>query len=303
VNVLRIAWRVSRLELLIVLGAGFVLATASVLFALVLNGANPGCINVGTSDGCFDRRYFDLAYYGEWFQVAYWLFPGVAGALLGVIVAGREIETGTAQFSWSLALSRPRWLLERSVATAFPLLGILVVLAATSQIVWSAAHPGLSPDASLSGFGARGASVIVRGIVVYCVAVLVGAIVGRVLPAFLVAAAVVVPLTLFGVGLATLGMVPVALDVSSSGGISGGPLVLDELYRAPDGALVTWEEATALAPPNVDVGEWVYDQRVAVGIPGNRYPEVLLRETAWLAAISAASSTVALAVVRRRRLR
>jgi hypothetical protein len=303
VSALRIAWRVSRLELLIALGAGFVLGSASVLFALVLNAANPGCIDVGSGEGCFDRRFFDLAYYAEGFQVAYWLFPGVAGALLGVLVVGREVETGTAQFSWSLALSRRHWLLERGVATAVPLLGIFVVLAVTSQIVWSAAHPGITPDASLSGFGARGVSVVVRGIFVYSVAVLVGAIVGRVLPAFLVAAAVVVPLTFFGIGLGTLGMIPQALEVSSSGRISGEPLVLDELYRAPDGALVTWEEAAAFAPPDVDVGEWVYDRKVAMGIPGTRYPEAQLREMAWLAALSVASSIVAVGVVRRRRAR
>ena len=302
-SALRIAWRVSRLESLMVLGAGLVLLAASILFALLLNGVNPGCIDVGSEQGCFDRRYFDLAYYAEGFQVAYWVFPGAAGALLGVLVAGREVETGTAQFSWSLALSRSRWLLERSIATVLPLLGILVCLAVTSQLVWAAAHPGLSPEASLSGFGARGASVIVRGIFVYCVAVLVGAIIGRVLPAFLVAAAVIVPLTLFGVGLGTLGMTPQALEVSSSGRISGDPLVLDERYRAPDGALVSWEEMAALAPPDVDAGEWVYDHRVAIGISGTRYPEVLLREIAWLGAFSAASSIVALGVVRRRRPR
>ncbi len=298
---LRIAWRVGRIELAMVLASGIVLASGSVLWALVLNSANPGCIDVGSGTGCFDRAFLGLASYSAGFELANRLYPGLAGALLGVIVVGREIEVGTAQFSWSVALSRPRWLIERGVATALPFLGVLVILSVTSVVIWSAAHPGVRADASLPGFGTRGPSVVARGIASYCMAILIGAALARVLPAFLAAAFVALPIALLGLGLATVGITPEALDVLSPPRVVGEPLVLDERYRAPDGSLVSWEDAVALAPQGVSADEWAYQRSVAVGIPGTRYPEVALRELAWMAGLSAASAAGAMWLVSRRR--
>ena len=115
----------------------------------------------------------------------------VIGAFLGVPIVARELERGTTRLAWSLAPSRWRWLAMR----ALPVLAIIVVLAfvagAAVDRFFGASVQGEDPAASFTLYGARGGLLAARAAFIFGVAVVVGAVIGRALPALIVTALIV----------------------------------------------------------------------------------------------------------------
>ena len=161
---LRLAWRMQRWEMSLLVGAALVLTVA----ALILPS---------TEGGGGDPRMIVL------FLTL--VGPILIGSVLGVGLVAAEVEHGTAQVAWSLARSRLRWLFIR----AWPLsaVGVLVCL------VLGAAAARLMDETSPSNIfmaAMRGPIVALHLLSALAVATLVGAVLRRVVPALLVAIAV-----------------------------------------------------------------------------------------------------------------
>ena len=115
--------------------------------------------------------------------------PFVVGLVGGIPIVARELETGTAQTAWFLSASRLRWL----VGTALPVLALLGAAIAFAAVAGSVL--GLSqPGADVLHSTGQGPIVIVRAFATFGIGLLLGSIVGRSLPAFLIGVVVCVGL-------------------------------------------------------------------------------------------------------------
>jgi hypothetical protein len=229
-----------------------------------------------------------------------------AGLFLGVPIVARELERGTVRLAWSLAPSRWRWF----VARAIPILVVLIVLTFAAGVaadrLFAASTPG-APGVDLSrsfdGYGARGGLLASRAVFVFAVSVVVGSVVGRALPALIVAA-LVAWIGLFG-GIKVHERilqgeaVAVPSDQDFNGGGSSGDMFIDQKFVLPDGTLVGWTYFNGSDPFDQN-GNPLYPM-VSMVIPGERYRSVETREALVLAGGSLAGLALAAFVVSRRR--
>jgi ABC-type transport system involved in multi-copper enzyme maturation permease subunit len=241
------------------------------------------------------------------------ILPLFAGLFLGVPVVAREIEGGTAAATWALAGSRARWLAGRLLPLIALISIALALLAIASELLWQGREPW-SVFPNFRDVGLHGPGLVARGIATLGLALLAGAILGRVLPAVIVG--VVLCFVLFvgwqmafaAWGQAVAEVQPMSnasenIEEAVPGGTSMSQGVL-----TPDGRFLYDWEAVELAPPGVDSSEWLFgaavdDGYVPVmrGIPGTAYPQWALIETVGFGVIGLASLALAFPVVDRRR--
>jgi len=116
------------------------------------------------------------------------ILPLVAGVLLGVPLVGSEIETRTATIAWSLGPSRRRWLLVRLAILGVGLAAVLALPSLAADVLEAQRPPNYDPaTATLVDFGLRGPVVVARGLAVFAIGVGCGLVLGRQLPAVIVA--------------------------------------------------------------------------------------------------------------------
>jgi hypothetical protein len=225
-----------------------------------------------------------------------------AGLFLGVPVVARELERGTARLAWSLAPSRMRWFLAR-------MLPILVVLAVITYLAGIAAERYVAATTtesdlgnSFTNFGFRGLLIASRAVFVFAVGVAVGSIIGRALPAVILAA-VIATIGLAGgerVHQMILASEAVAIPMDpNNNNPSPSDLYIDQKFVLPDGSLVDYGYFGGADP---------YDQNgmpkypvVMLVVPGERYRFVETREALALGGGSLAALVFAGFVVSRRR--
>jgi hypothetical protein len=125
------------------------------------------------------------------------LLPLAVGLFLGVGLVAREIEGGTAPTVWALARSRSHWLAGRLLAPVTIVVLLLAALAISSDVLWAGREPW-SPALRFGDAGLHGPVIVAKGLAALGLAMLAGAVVGRMLPAVIVAAALAVVLYLGG---------------------------------------------------------------------------------------------------------
>ena len=237
-------------------------------------------------------------------QVLLFAVPFLLAVLTGVAIVGREVERGTARLAWSLAPSRATWFAGRLL----PLLGAVAAVGLLTGLAGdrlsASMIPGTNPWASLADFGSRGVDLAARVVFAFAVAVLVGAALGRALPALLVATIVI----FLGLGggssvdgrILASEAVPV---VSATNYYDPANLTYDSGFMAPDGTYVIYDAMLQLYPQPTDPNApwnppYPPAQRI---VPGTRYPFVVGREVAVLVAGALAALGLAFALVRRAR--
>ncbi len=245
------------------------------------------------------------------------------GLVLGVPLVAREIEHGTADLAWSLGPSRTRWLLPRAVTVAAVVVALLAVLAIASDILASAILPDLNLAADFTWYGQRGVLLVMRGLLALGIGLAVGAMLGRQLPALLLA--IIATVAIFVV-------INVAMDrwlmsdataarfAFTNQGISFvGSRSLGGFFQVPSGEILTSDE---LAARGVDVDNLVWDdergefyasaadraaKRNLIGwhvdllVPGSKYPVAVKKESLLLGIVAAAGAGLAFGIVQRRR--
>jgi hypothetical protein len=306
----RITLRLHRFELISFGAALGGLALASALATLYVASLRPGPGCLALTDtmpaGCqqaFEAYSNASQWLGGVLLTPLLLVTYAVGLFLGVPLVARELERGTVRLAWSLAPSRWGWYLGRMI----PVLIVLVVLtfaagAAIDQF-FAASRPGFDIANSFDSYGLRGGLLASRAVVIFGVAVMVGSIIGRVLPSVIIAALVAT------IGLTGIGQVhqellkreAIVVDQGEEGvGIDDGDLWIDSKFRLPDGTLVGWEYFGDQGPVFDEQGNPQYPQ-VNLVIPGERYRFVEAREALALAGASLLALLLAAAVVLRRR--
>jgi hypothetical protein len=312
----RLAFKMQRLELLLFVAAAVLLTVASLLIAWGASEARASfdaCFQAAGSDaGCATSPSLnDFSMWGGFTRIGAFITPFALGLFLGVPVVAREIEGRTAGIAWTLSRSRIRWLIQR----VLPVLVVVIVLAAAvgigSEFVTRAnPYADFAANPGFADYTARGWMLPVRALVVFVLAIAVGAMVPRQLPALLLAGAVT--LALF-VGL-TIGMDvwmtaearPMPFNESSRfGPFSDGPRIFDVAYREDaTGKVISmndfYNQHGDVALPDGESNPPGFTQ-VAIGIPGDQYWTWALRESAVLGALALVGGGLATFVVTRRR--
>jgi hypothetical protein len=228
------------------------------------------------------------------------------GTLLGTTAIASEIESGTIQTAWWLDRRRSRWFLTRVLALGGLALALALVLAVVSHWFQSVRQPYFDPGASFDSYRFRGAVLLGVGLGAFGVSLFFGSLVGRTLPAIVLAVAT----TLVLVGLAHVVAFPnlaervlLDLDPRASAWPHQG---LETRYEAPDGTILTLDMARAASPVDPakqEFWDWLSAtfRPVPFGYPGSFYWAVALRELGLWVGSSAAFTAAAWLVVRRRR--
>ncbi len=308
----RITLRLHRFEIvaLTLLTALGVIATLVMAARLDAVGFGAHCneaMRVGTAvpaDCEFKmNQFYEIVYQAGTVSAFSIIAPFVAALLLGVAVVGREIERGTTRLAWALTPSRLRWFLQRFLPVLLVVGGGAFVLGIAADRLLAATEPGLDPANAFAKFGWRGAILAARVAFVLALAVLVGAVMGRALPALIVAGILA--------GAAVTGGTLVHGKILESEAVviedgQVGDHYIDQMFRLPDGRYVGWDEIEQYDPPPteaemIDGAEWPTMPQVTFGVPGSRYREVELREVGALAGGSLVALLITAVVIQRRR--
>jgi len=300
---LRLGCKQLRFELLAIGGFMAALGIGLVLLALRIRGADlAACSGFDQPGDCDARRaavdgLVGLVVIGHLLSA---IIPVFGALVLGVSVAAREIERGTALLAWSLSVSRVRWLASRSLV-----LGIMVLTASwllawlDEAVVRSGAVVELS--STFEAADLRAPVVAARALAAFALAVLAGALLGRSLPALLISIALAA-MTALGIakamdGWATWQARPLEPDRASAA------RVVDTYWRLADGRVLTRDEFLALggfaaSPSNPGAGEVA---PVPIGVDGARVGEYVAVQSSLLAVAGGLALAASAFVVERRR--
>ena len=227
------------------------------------------------------------------------------GLFLGVPIVGREIERGTTRLAWSLGPSRWRWFLTRVLPITLVVLVSTFLAGIAMDRVFASVNTNQDLTQSFSGYGARGGLLASRALFIFGVAVVAGAILGRALPAVIVAA--LVALIALGAGenfyqgvILRGEAVPVLMTEGFYGSGDQG-LYFDTLWQLPDGTLVGYQYFGDNGPPyDPETGIPTYPQYQLI-VPGSQYRWVEGREAVALGGATIVALLLAGAIVQRRR--
>jgi hypothetical protein len=306
----RLAFAMQRMEPLLLFGAAGAVVVASLVIAWQTNEAR------AAFDACFKASppgtncptspsLNDLSLWGGFARLGGMLTPFALGLFLGVPVVAREIEGRTAGIAWTLSRSRLRWLVQR-VAPVLVMVVVVAALVGLSGEVLARTNPFAEHrlDPGFADYGSRGVLLPVRAATVLLLAIAMGALMPRQLPALLLAGAATLGLFVA----LTIGMEawmrteaqPIGMDQVEK----SGARVVDVAYRVDQsGMVISMIEFTNrygdVATPDGGAPEGFTE--VAIGIPGDQYGLWVLRESAVLAALALTSAGLAALIVQRKR--
>lgn len=220
--------------------------------------------------------------FGEIVQMVLSATPYILAALCGVSVVGRDLERGTARLAWSLAPSRARWFVGRTVPVLLAVAALSFMAAVAMDRVTAATQPGVDTANGFILFGGRGVVLAARAVFVFTIAVLSGAWLGRALPALLLAI-VVASMGLAGGTWAHDKILAGEAIVIPGEQYNQENLTFNSGFVAPDGRFIGWDEMNQIDPMPQDGSNWVPRYPPAqLDVPGSRYRFVEARETVVL---------------------
>jgi hypothetical protein len=191
------------------------------------------------------------------------ILPFAAGLIAGVPVVGRELELRTAQTAWALAASRRRWF-ARQLWPILVVFGLVMAFTAAAASAFEATRAAWFLGV-LDYLGFHGPLLVARTLAAFGLGLIAGAVLGRTLPALIVGALLSIGL-LFLVSTARQGWIEaqprVELDYAAASTPTFRGMWSDQAWRAPDGRLVSHNDAMSLAPRDgeIDPFDWLSDQ-------------------------------------------
>lgn len=312
-----LAWRLHRWELAAVALACLALGGVSAYLAIEMRLMLASCAG-GSIGGipCASPFVFQEIHGGtvSLLVTLAGVLPFAVGIVLGVPMVARELEHRTAQIAWPLAGSRLRWLGWRAAPVAIAAVILVSVPAFAVDQMLRARWP--QDDVGFLEYGMHGVPLVMRATLALAIGLGIGAVIGRLLPALLVGAVLSVAVAV-GLNLAvalwvtpdelattTEQMLEETFDVNARLGVR--PVSTE--YRMPDGTLIGDEEAEAILEAAYEAAgasepdRATLPQLVIYEIPAHRYPDVVLRESVAMTAVTVLVFGAAALVVRRRRV-
>jgi len=272
---LRLAWRMQRWELGLLIGSG--LALTAVALALPSLG----------EAGIGDQRMLVL-----FLTVA---GPVLIGSVLGIGIVARDVEFGTARIFWSLSANRFRWIWLRlwPIALVGGVIGVLLGAA-------SARLMDLTSPSDIFTFQMRGPVVALHFIIAAAIAMLVGSVIRRVLPSLLIALTMTAGIFV-AEGVLLQSWLHDQAELVAFAERTAEPVlaVLEHEFAtiAADGTLVVSQPQCTTQAECMDVYEAITP--VMLVVPGDAYWPLLAFESALALGTVAASMMVTTAITRR----
>jgi hypothetical protein len=277
---------------------------------LLAYGIPAECFVRAAAASCIDRQPDLKAYYesaqgafGILAVAAVMLFPAVCGVFFGLAVVGKELDQGTTTFAWSIGPSRRRWLLQRVVPIGLSIFVMCLAVGAIADALEQLRAPGTDPNGSLAMLGTRGPVIGAQAIAYFGIALLVGAVIGRILPALLLTCVLV--LAAF-VGITILTDAFLSTETVLIYGVDGGVpgRVVDFMIQSPEGDVMTWQQAYdryGEAALDSEEGPSATFRTVLRVNPPELYPFAVARMFVLYAALGLVAVVLSFAVVERRR--
>jgi hypothetical protein len=233
------------------------------------------------------------------------LLPAFLGLLLGIAIVGKEIDQGSTTFAWSVGPSRRRWLASRAlpVAAAIVIAGLSV--GALGDWLEALRDPGSDPWRSFGHLGLRGPVMGAAGLAFFGLALLVGSMVGRVLPALLIALALVMAT---GIGVTLLSDKALETETvlvhGEDGGVPGR--AVGYFIQVPTGEILSMSDAYDRYGQQMDEAfeteGGTADFRTVLSVnPAELYPWAVARLVILYAVLGLVAIVLTFAVVERRR--
>ena len=306
----RLFWRTARFEILAGLGVSLALTLAMLATANQLDAVRASaCAGLRS---CDDAAFTDvLITFSEPLRFGASLIPLIIGLLYGPTLVAHELEARSAPFAWALVRSRVRWLVWRAWPALLLVVLLLVGPALAADRLEAASFPQFDPAQNAYDIGSRGDLLVLRGLAAFAIGLAAGVVLGRTLPAILLAGA----LSIVALGLAAsvrplwLPREVVSLDEVNQE-TPAVPLAVTLGVVMPDGRLLTNAEAIPLRPPDAKELDspgydlWLFHsgaRRAYLGISGTHVREVERREGAASGAVAILGFLVALLAIRHRR--
>jgi hypothetical protein len=226
--------------------------------------------------------------------------PFVIGVILGVPIAGREIESGTAPLAWTLAESRTRWLMARLIRVAPVVIMLLIPPALAAELLEARIQPLIDPASSFIDWGSRGLPLLGYGLAAFGIGVTAGMLTGRTLPALIVAAVLCLLLQNGAHPALRRVLAPLAVPGAPAGALTArADLVMRVEAFDADGQLIDDVQGW-LATHRLDLQAGRGPRVVLYVIPGADYPRVTLIEGALLSLGAATAVGASLLIINRR---
>ena len=204
-----LTWKMHRFEVVAALALMGVIAISALVVAGHITGLgiDASCWPRDENDNYATRACDDAMqlYWGisggeaQMVRLALAFIGPVVGLLLGVPVVARELELRTTSLAWSLEGRRSRWLLSRALPMLAGALAGFAVLAAAGSMLFDSMR-SVDDWPYLHELGSSGVALVARGVMAFGIALLAGAVIGRTMPALIVAAVVVLAWGLGGLG-------------------------------------------------------------------------------------------------------
>ncbi|HTC86611.1 MAG TPA: hypothetical protein VK656_07890 [Candidatus Acidoferrum sp.] len=301
---IRITLRLHRFELVTLVLATLVTIAAAFLVASVLDGIDiaKACLpdaNASVGPLCEKARQdFNDISYGQGSQVELLLnlLPVVAALILGASIVGREMERGTTRLAWSLTPARVPWYVARTLPILLVLIVASVLIGLAADRLVGARNPGMDVVNSFASNGARGLPIAGRAMASFALGVLGGAVLGKELPAFVLAFVAVIGM-IVGVGRLDQQILTGEAIVQDTETPASGDLYIDSMFRMPDGHLASWQEAF---PDGQAIDQSQMPPQVTIAVPAARYGFASARSAGEYAAIGLAGLVLAAGVATRR---
>jgi hypothetical protein len=299
---LRVVLLMHRLELLIFVALTAIWMVAAALVVAVSHAttsASPQCFGhlpTGSACGAVVDAFIPIERMSQLLASIVPVFGLAAGTLVGVGIVARELEQGTAQISWSLATSRIRWLRWRSTPALLAVVALVAILALMAEFLVRT-RLGLA-DPGYIAANERGPIVVARSVLAFGSGLVVGALIGRQLPALIAAVVLAIALS-FGVDLAldawrAAEARPVTFEAIVGDEDLMGGMTVDQIALLPDGTY-TRERDQAHLPSDYQDG--------ALILPASTFVSWGTREVAAVLAVALATGAAAAVVVSVRRPR
>ncbi len=199
------------------------------------------------------------------------LLPFIVGILFGAPLVAKEIEQGTAPLSWALVGSRRRWLFGKMFTAALLIVPLLLVAGLAADVLQGASTPGLDPHATFENFGSRGVMVVFWGLAALFGTVALGTLLGRTLPAVILALVVCfLARGFWDSGLNRTVLPPLAVMQSEipqdSQNLQNGQMMYDQYGLSPSDLNVYYRTYLDGKPWDGDISAWWNEHRPPMAI-------------------------------------
>jgi hypothetical protein len=315
-TITRLTFKMHRFEVALAVAAMVLITAAAAWFILQMGKVTipVGCVHGLDDDVCREalRTFRQAADESSLLRGRFQMVFGAGiGVVLGTPIVARELELRTTLLAWSLSARRLLWFCQRLLPMLLVLLvGMAVVV--ISGIMLDEVTTLREQRETLATLGGQPGILFAQAVMAFGVALLVGALLGRTVPALILSGMLLGAVLLFGVPAAQQRALEQQLqwwsepyDAATGAFVETGDtfVVASTRLVAEGGSYPREKELLEIIPPGVDPGAWMAEHvvRERYVVPLSSYQLVATGGLVLTLLVGVGSIAAAYVVVSRRR--